>query len=134
MRSFYPHSTARRPLKEIVDLIFRVTAGSYSIEGSNPCHEHEWRVFETVKLPQGATLVPGVVGHCSDFIEHPDLVAERLVRYAKIVGRENVIAGTDCGLGTKVGHHSICWAKFEAMVEGARRASKVLWAHSGSST
>jgi 5-methyltetrahydropteroyltriglutamate--homocysteine methyltransferase len=115
------------PLGDIIDLIFRVNAGSYSIEASNPCHEHEWRVFETVKLPQGATLVPGVVGHCTDFIEHPDLVAERLVRYARLVGRENVLAGTDCGLGTRVGHESICWAKFEAMAEGARRATKMLW-------
>jgi 5-methyltetrahydropteroyltriglutamate--homocysteine methyltransferase len=115
------------PLADIVDLIFRVDAGSYSIEASNPCHEHEWRVFESVKLPDGATLVPGVVGHCTDFIEHPDLVAERLVRYAKLLGRENVIAGTDCGIGTRVGHPSICWAKFEALAEGARRASKTLW-------
>ena len=115
------------PLKDIVDIIFRVNAGSYSIEASNPCHEHEWRVFEKAKLPQGATLVPGVVGHCTDFIEHPDLVAERLVRYAKLVGRENVLAGTDCGIGTRVGHPSICWAKFEAMAEGARRATKQLW-------
>jgi 5-methyltetrahydropteroyltriglutamate--homocysteine methyltransferase len=114
------------PLKDIIDLIFRVRAGSYSIEASNPCHEHEWRVFEEVKLPEGATLVPGVVGHCTDFIEHPDLVAERLVRYARLVGRENVLAGTDCGLGTRVGHPSICWAKFEAMAEGARRATKIL--------
>jgi 5-methyltetrahydropteroyltriglutamate--homocysteine methyltransferase len=115
------------PLKDIIDLIFRVRAGSYSIEASNPCHEHEWRVFEEVKLPEGATLVPGVVGHCTDFIEHPDLVAERLVRYARLVGRENVLAGTDCGLGTRVGHPSICWAKFEAMAEGARRATRILW-------
>jgi 5-methyltetrahydropteroyltriglutamate--homocysteine methyltransferase len=115
------------PLSDIIDLIFRVDAGSYSIEASNPCHEHEWRVFEAVKLPDGATLVPGVVGHCSDFIEHPDLVAERLVRYARLVGRENVLAGTDCGLGTRVGHPSICWAKFAAMAEGARRATKMLW-------
>jgi 5-methyltetrahydropteroyltriglutamate--homocysteine methyltransferase len=115
------------PLRDIIDIIFRVKAGSYSIEASNPCHEHEWRVFETVKLPQGATLVPGVIGHCTDFIEHPDLVAERLVRYAKLVGRENVLAGTDCGIGTRVGHETICWAKFEAMAEGARRASKMLW-------
>jgi 5-methyltetrahydropteroyltriglutamate--homocysteine methyltransferase len=115
------------PLTDIIDLIFRVRAGSYSIEASNPCHEHEWRVFEEMKLPEGATLVPGVVGHCTDFIEHPDLVAERLVRYARLVGRENVLAGTDCGLGTRVGHPSICWAKFEAMAEGARRATKLLW-------
>jgi 5-methyltetrahydropteroyltriglutamate--homocysteine methyltransferase len=115
------------PLKDIADIIFRVRAGSYSIEASNPCHEHEWRVFEEVKLPKDATLVPGVIGHYSDFIEHPDLVSERLVRYAKLVGRENVLAGTDCGIGTRVGHPSICWAKFEAMAEGARRATKVLW-------
>ncbi len=115
------------PLKDISDLIFRVNAGSFSIEASNPCHEHEWRVFEDVKLPDGATLIPGVVGHCTDFIEHPDLVAERLVRYARLVGRENVLAGTDCGLGTRVGHPSICWAKFNAMGEGARRATKILW-------
>lgn len=115
------------PLKDIADIIFSVRAGSYSIEASNPCHEHEWRVFESVKLPQGATLVPGVIGHYSDFIEHPDLIAERLVRYAKLVGRENVLAGTDCGIGTRVGHPSICWAKFEAMAEGARRATKILW-------
>ena len=115
------------PLKDIVDLIFRVRAGSFSIEASNPCHEHEWRVFEEAKLPAGATLVPGVVGHCTDFIEHPDLVAERLVRYARLVGRENVLGGTDCGIGTRVGHPSICWAKFEALAEGARRATKILW-------
>jgi 5-methyltetrahydropteroyltriglutamate--homocysteine methyltransferase len=118
------------PLRDIIDLIFRVNAGSYSIEASNPCHEHEWRVFEDVKLPDGATLIPGVIGHCSDFIEHPDLVAERLVRYANLVGRENVLAGTDCGLGPRVGHPSICWAKFRAMAEGARRATKLLWGRS----
>ncbi len=115
------------PLRDIIDLIFRVNAGSYSIEASNPCHEHEWQVFEDVKLPEGTTLIPGVVGHCTDFIEHPDLVAERLVRYARLVGRENVLAGTDCGLGTRVGHPSIVWAKFNAMAEGARRATKQLW-------
>jgi 5-methyltetrahydropteroyltriglutamate--homocysteine methyltransferase len=118
------------PLRDIIDLIFRVQAGSFSIEASNPCHEHEWRVFEEAKLPAGATLVPGVVGHCTDFIEHPDLVAERLVRYARLVGRENVLAGTDCGIGTRVGHPSICWAKFETLAEGARRASKTLWGRS----
>ncbi|HUC08872.1 MAG TPA: cobalamin-independent methionine synthase II family protein [Stellaceae bacterium] len=115
------------PLKDIIDLIFRVRAGSFSIEASNPCHEHEWRVFEEAKLPEGATLIPGVVGHCTDFIEHPDLVAERLVRYARLVGRENVLAGTDCGLGNRVGHPLICWAKFEALAAGARRATKILW-------
>ena len=115
------------PLQDIIDVIFAVKAGSYSIEASNPCHEHEWQVFERVKLPAGATFVPGVVGHCTDFIEHPDLVAERLVRYARLLGRENVLAGTDCGLGTRVGHESICWAKLAAMAEGARRATRILW-------
>ena len=115
------------PLKDIADIIFRVKASSYSIEASNPAHEHEWQVFESVKLPKNSTLVPGVVGHCTDFIEHPDLVAERIVRYAKLVGRENVLAGTDCGLGPRVGHPTVCWAKFEALAEGSRRATKQLW-------
>ncbi len=116
------------PLKDIIDIIFRVRASSYSIEASNPVHEHEWEVFEKVKLPGDAVLIPGVVGHCCDFIEHPELVAQRLVRYAKLVGRENVMAGTDCGLGPRVGHANIAWAKLEAMAEGARIASKRLWA------
>ncbi|HLH75897.1 MAG TPA: cobalamin-independent methionine synthase II family protein [Candidatus Binataceae bacterium] len=114
-------------LCEIVDLILAVRAQCYSIEGSNPRHEHEWRVWESVKLPEGKILMPGVVGHCSDFIEHPELVAERLVRLAKVVGRENLIAGTDCGLGHRVGDPKICWAKFEAMAQGARLASRQLW-------
>jgi 5-methyltetrahydropteroyltriglutamate--homocysteine methyltransferase len=116
------------PLKDIADIIFRVRASSYSIEASNPRHQHEWSVFEEFKLPEGATLIPGVVGHYSDFIEHPELVAERLVRYADLVGRENVMAGTDCGLGPRVGHPKIAWAKLEALAEGARIASKRLWA------
>jgi 5-methyltetrahydropteroyltriglutamate--homocysteine methyltransferase len=117
------------PLTEIIDLIFAIPAESYSLEASNPRHEHEWRIFETVKLPEGATFVPGVVGHASDFIEHPDLVADRLERYANLIGRENVIAGTDCGLGPRVGHPSIVWAKLETLAEGARRATKRLWKH-----
>lgn len=120
------------PLKDIVDIIFRVKASSYSIEASNPAHEHEWNVFETVKLPKNATLVPGVIGHCTDFIEHPDLVAERIIRYAKLVGRENVLAGTDCGIGPRVGHPTVAWAKFQSLAEGARRASKKLWGKSKS--
>jgi len=115
------------PLRDIVDLILKVRADAYSIEASNPCHEHEWRMWEHVKLPPGKILVPGVVGHYSDFIEHPELVAERLVKYARLVGRENVVAGTDCGLGTRVGHPSIVWAKFQAMAEGARLATRELW-------
>jgi 5-methyltetrahydropteroyltriglutamate--homocysteine methyltransferase len=115
------------PLADIIDLIFRVNAECYSIEASNPRHDHEWRVFETVKLSAGKSLMPGVIGHASDFIEHPELVAQRLVRYARLAGRENLIAGTDCGIGSRVGHPKICWAKFEAMAEGARLATKELW-------
>jgi len=117
------------PLERILDIIFRVRASQYSIEASNPCHQHEWRVFEDHELPEGATLIPGVVGHYSDFIEHPELVAERLVRYANLVGRENVMGGTDCGLGPRVGHAKIAWAKLEALAAGARLASQRLWRH-----
>jgi 5-methyltetrahydropteroyltriglutamate--homocysteine methyltransferase len=119
------------PLRDIIDIIFRVRASSYSIEASNPVHEHEWQVFEGRKPPEGAVLIPGVVGHCCDFIEHPDLVAERLVKYAKLVGRENVMGGTDCGLGPRVGSAEIAWAKLEALALGARIASKRLWARAG---
>ncbi len=115
------------PLRDLVDLVLAVRAQGYSIEASNPRHEHEWRVWEDVKLPDGKILIPGVVGHASDFVEHPELVAERIVRYAHLVGRENVIAGTDCGLGPRVGHPRIAWAKFEALVEGARLATRRLW-------
>jgi len=115
------------PLRDIADLILKVKAGAYSIEASNPVHDHEWRVWEGVKLPAGKTLIPGVVGHYSDFIEHPRAIADRLVRYAKVVGRENVIAGTDCGIGSRVGHPQVGWAKFQAMAEGARIASEELW-------
>ena len=115
------------PLSDLVDLILKVKAQTYSIEASNSRHEHEWTVWEKTKLPDGKMLMPGVIGHESDFIEHPELVALRLVRYAGLVGRENVIAGTDYGIGSRVGHGSICWAKFEAMVEGAAIATKQLW-------
>ncbi|HAL46230.1 MAG TPA: methionine synthase [Dehalococcoidia bacterium] len=114
-------------LTDIINIILKVKAVGYSIEASNPRHEHEWRVFEDVKLPDGKSLIPGVVGHASDFVEHPELIAQRLVRYGQIVGRENVIAGTDCGLGTRVGHPKIAWAKFEALAEGAALATKQLW-------
>jgi 5-methyltetrahydropteroyltriglutamate--homocysteine methyltransferase len=115
------------PLANIIDIIFSVNAERFSIEASNPMHEHEWRVFEKVALPASAVLLPGVVGHCTDFIEHPDLVAERLERYAKLVGRENVVAGTDCGIGPRVGHPKIAWAKLQSIAEGARIASRRLW-------
>ncbi|HET7882484.1 MAG TPA: epoxyalkane--coenzyme M transferase, partial [Acetobacteraceae bacterium] len=88
---------------------------------------HEYRVWEQVKLPDGKMLMPGVVGHATDLVEHPELIAERLVRYADIVGRENLQAGTDCGLGSRVGHEEVVWAKLAAMAEGARIASERLW-------
>jgi len=115
------------PLRDIIDLILKVKANTISIEAANPRHEHEWRVWEEVKLPAGKVLVPGVVGHATDIVEHPQAIADRLVRYARIVGRENVMAGTDCGLGPRVGDPQIVWAKFEAMAEGARLATKALW-------
>jgi 5-methyltetrahydropteroyltriglutamate--homocysteine methyltransferase len=115
-------------LRDIIDLILSVKAECISIEASNPRHEHDWTVWESVRLPSGKSLMPGVVGHSSDLIEDPDLVAERLVRYAGLVGRENVIAGTDCGLGQRVGHPEIAWAKLTASAEGARIASQKLWA------
>jgi 5-methyltetrahydropteroyltriglutamate--homocysteine methyltransferase len=115
------------PLREIVDLVLRVRAQCYSVEAANPRHEHEWTVWREAKLPEGKLLMPGVVGHASDVVEHPELVAQRLERFAGLVGRENVIAGTDCGLGGRVGHDEIAWAKLEALVEGARLATKALW-------
>lgn len=115
------------PLAAIVDLVLRVKAECYSLEAANPRHEHEWTVWREARLPQGKTLMPGVVGHASDVVEHPELVAQRLVRFAEFVGRENVIAGTDCGLGGRVAHDEIAWAKLEALVEGARLATRMLW-------
>lgn len=115
------------PLAEFVDIVLKVRAQAYSIEAANPRHSHEWRLWEDVKLPEGKILTPGVVGHYSDFVEHPEGVADHLVRYANLVGRENVIAGTDCGLGTRVGHGKIAWAKLESLAEGARIASQRLW-------
>lgn len=118
-------------LKDILDIILRINAGGYSFEGGNPRHEHEWQLWKTTKLPDGKILIPGVVGISSLVVEHPDLVAERIVRYANLVGRENVIAGIDCGFGTVAGvediHSSIAWAKIDALVEGARRATEQLW-------
>ena len=125
-----PHTTDV-PLKDIVDLILRVKVGAFVIEGANPRHEHEWRVWEKAKLPDGAVLIPGVISHATNIIEHPELVAERIVRLAKLVGRENVIAGTDCGFAQgpfhRRVHPSIMWAKLGALAEGARIATKELW-------
>jgi 5-methyltetrahydropteroyltriglutamate--homocysteine methyltransferase len=125
-----PHTTDV-PLRRIVDLILKVNAGAYLLEAANPRHEHEWKVWQEVQLPPGKILVPGVVSHGTNVVEHPELIAERLTRFAACVGRENLIAGTDCGfaqeeLNRRV-HPTIMWAKLEAMVEGARIASRQLW-------
>lgn len=125
-----PH-TSDVPLKDIVDLILGMKVGAFVIEGANPRHEHEWRVWETAKLPEGRVLIPGVISHATNVVEHPELVAERVVRLARLVGRENVIAGTDCGFAQgpfyRRVHPSIMWAKLAALVEGARIASAELW-------
>jgi 5-methyltetrahydropteroyltriglutamate--homocysteine methyltransferase len=120
-----PH-THDLPLKHLVDLMLKVKAGAYSVEAANPRHEHEWKVWKDVKLPDGKILIPGVVSHASNVVEHPELVADRIALYASLVGRENVIAGTDCGLGLRV-HPQIAWAKLKALAEGAALASKQLW-------
>jgi 5-methyltetrahydropteroyltriglutamate--homocysteine methyltransferase len=128
-----PHTTDV-PLRKIVDLILKVRAGAYLLEAANPRHEHEWKVWKEVKLPEGKILAPGVVSHGTNVVEHPELVAERLLRFAECVGRENVIASTDCGFAqeqfNRRVHPSIMWAKLEAMAEGARIASGKLWEHS----
>ncbi|HEY7466097.1 MAG TPA: cobalamin-independent methionine synthase II family protein [Dehalococcoidia bacterium] len=124
--SHHPH-TQDIPLADIIDIVYSVKAQCYSIEAANPQHEHEWEVFKDHPLPDGKILMPGVLGHCApEFVEHPQLVAQRLLRYANLVGRENVIGGTDCGL-QRVAHESIQWAKFRAMAEGAKIATKELW-------
>jgi 5-methyltetrahydropteroyltriglutamate--homocysteine methyltransferase len=113
--------------KHIVDLVLNIRAGAYSFEAANPRHEHEWKIWESTKLPAGKSLIPGVISHSTVLVEHPELVAERICRYANVVGRENVIAGSDCGFATFAGskevHPSIVWAKFTSLVEGARLAS-----------
>jgi 5-methyltetrahydropteroyltriglutamate--homocysteine methyltransferase len=125
-----PHTTDV-PLKDIVDLILKIRVGAYVIEGANPRHEHEWKVWKDAKLPEGRVLIPGVISHATNVVEHPELVAERVVRLAKLVGRDNVIAGTDCGFAQgpfhRRVHPSIMWAKLEALAAGARLASKELW-------
>ena len=118
-------------LKDVVDIMLKVRAGAYSFEAANPRHEHEWRVWEGVKLPEGALLVPGVITQSTILVEHPELVAERIVKFAKVVGRENVIAGSDCGFATFAGsteiHPSVVWAKLKALSDGARIATNQLW-------
>jgi 5-methyltetrahydropteroyltriglutamate--homocysteine methyltransferase len=119
-------------LKDIVDLILKVNAGAYSFEAANARHAHEYHVWETVKLPGEKTIIPGVITHASNIVEHPELIAERITRFAKLVGRENVIAGSDCGFSSQATynpevHPTVVWAKFQAMAEGARLATKQLW-------
>ena len=125
-----PH-TSDVPLKDIVDVVLKAKVGAFVIEGANPRHEHEWKVWKDAKLAPGQILIPGVISHATNVVEHPELVAERIVRLANLVGRENVIAGTDCGFAQgpfyRRVHPSIMWAKFEALAEGARLASKELW-------
>jgi 5-methyltetrahydropteroyltriglutamate--homocysteine methyltransferase len=120
------------PLDEIVDLMLKVNAGAYSFEAANPRHEHEYHVWESVKLPEGKLLIPGVITHASNIVEHPDWIAERIGRYARLVGRENVIAGADCGFSSQASytpdvHPTVVWAKFQALAEGAALATKRLW-------
>jgi 5-methyltetrahydropteroyltriglutamate--homocysteine methyltransferase len=125
-----PHVTDV-PLKDIVDLVLTVRAGAYVLEAGNPRHAHEWAVWQDVKLPEGKLLIPGVISHVTNVVEHPELVAERIVKFARLVGRENVLAGSDCGFaqGTfyRRVHPTIQWAKLEALAEGARLASRQLW-------
>jgi 5-methyltetrahydropteroyltriglutamate--homocysteine methyltransferase len=125
-----PHTTDV-PLRTIVNTILKARVEAYSVEAANPRHEHEWQVWEDVRLPAGKILIPGVITHRTPVVEHPDVVAQRILRYANTVGRENMIAGSDCGFaqGTRTQrvHPSIAWAKLGSLVEGARRASEVLW-------
>jgi 5-methyltetrahydropteroyltriglutamate--homocysteine methyltransferase len=119
------------PLAEILDVVFAARPSAISFEACNPRHDHEWQLFETVRLPDDKLLIPGVLDSTTNYVEHPELVAQRILRYARLVGRENVLAGTDCGFGTFVGRSQvdsqIAWAKLQAMVEGARLASRALW-------
>jgi 5-methyltetrahydropteroyltriglutamate--homocysteine methyltransferase len=118
-------------VKDLIDIILKIRAGAYSFEAANPRHEHEWKVWGSAKLPKDTVLIPGVISHSTVLVEHPELIAERIGRFAKMVGRQNVIAGSDCGFATFASsrevHPSIVWAKFDALSEGARIASKQLW-------
>jgi 5-methyltetrahydropteroyltriglutamate--homocysteine methyltransferase len=120
-----PH-TADLPLRDIVEVMLRVKAQAYSVEAGNVRHEHEYKVWSSIKLPDGKILIPGVVSHATNVVEHPEVVADRLLAYARLIGRENVIAGTDCGLGGRV-HPQLAWAKLAALSEGAQLASRELW-------
>jgi 5-methyltetrahydropteroyltriglutamate--homocysteine methyltransferase len=119
-------------LADIIEYVLKINAGSYSFEAANPRHEHEYHLFERVKVPEGRVLCPGVITHASNIVEHPELIAERIVRFAKLVGRENVMAGADCGFSSQAlyrteVHHTVVWEKFKAMRQGADIATKMLW-------
>jgi 5-methyltetrahydropteroyltriglutamate--homocysteine methyltransferase len=119
-------------LADIIEYVLKIDAGSYSFEAANPRHEHEYHLFERVKVPDGRVLCPGVITHASNIVEHPELIAERIVRFAKLVGRENVMAGADCGFSSQAlyrteVHHTVVWEKFKAMRQGADLATKMLW-------
>jgi 5-methyltetrahydropteroyltriglutamate--homocysteine methyltransferase len=120
-----PHTTDI-PMADIVDVMLAINAGAYSFEAANARHEHEWKVWRDVKLPEGKVILPGMVSHSTNLIEHPELVADRIIRYAEAVGRENVVASTDCGLGGRV-HPHIAWAKLETLAKGAELATRQLW-------
>jgi 5-methyltetrahydropteroyltriglutamate--homocysteine methyltransferase len=120
------------PLRQILEFLLQINASAYSFEAANARHEHEYHVWETIKLPEGKILIPGVITHASNIVEHPELIAERIVRFARLVGRENVIAGADCGFSSQATynpeiHPSVVWAKFRALAEGARLATERLW-------
>jgi 5-methyltetrahydropteroyltriglutamate--homocysteine methyltransferase len=119
------------PLRDILDIVYRVNANGLSIEGANPRHEHEWRVFDELPLPAGKVLIPGVIDTCTNYLEHPQVVAQRIARYTRVVGRENVIAGTDCGFGTMAGRSSVApdvaYAKLASLASGAGLASTTIW-------
>jgi len=119
-------------LSDIIGYVLKINAGSYSFEAANPRHEHEYHLFERVKVPEGKVLCPGVITHASNIVEHPELIAERIIRFANLVGRENVMAGADCGFSSQAlyrteVHHTVVWEKFKAMREGADIASRKLW-------
>jgi 5-methyltetrahydropteroyltriglutamate--homocysteine methyltransferase len=125
-----PH-TRDVPLKDIIDIVLAARPAAISFEAANPRHAHEWNLWEKTRLPEGKLLIPGVIDSCTNYVEHPELVAQRIVQFAKLVGRENVIAGVDCGFGTFVGSANvdpeIAWAKLGSLVEGAKLASRALW-------
>ena len=120
-----PHSTDL-PLRDVIDFVLKVKANQYSVEAANPQHEHEWKARKDVKLPEGKAVIPGVVSHKTNVLEHPETIADRIGRYAEVVGRENVIASTDCGMGGRI-HPSIAWAKLRALSQGAALATDRLW-------